>query len=175
MGFTYRRKTYWNCVNQCKNLHGNSLGEAATKKPINFKNPLAFSKTVFIKTTYFEENLVNYFFENQCEQTWQTIKHFNKVIRRTLEKFLVTTRPIISAEKFLHKIKYEDFALEFSKEKSISLCRQQVKTTGVPGVFYFEERSELKTDNLTISMEMFFSGVVDTINFELLKKRIIFY
>ena len=41
--------------------------------------------------------------------------------------------------------------------------------------FYFEERSELKTDNLTISMEMFFSGFVDTFNFELLEERIIFY
>ena len=175
MGFTYRRKTYWNCVNQCKNLHGNSLGEAATKKPINFKNSLAFSKTVFIKTTYFEDNLVNYFFENQSEQTWQTIKHFNKVIRGTLKKFLLTTRPILSAEKFLDKIKYKGFALEFSEEKSISLCRQQVETTRVPGVFYSEESSELKTDNLKISMEMFFPGVVDTFNFELLKERIIFF
>ena len=158
-----------------QNLHGNILGEAATKKPINFKNSLAFSKTVFIKTTYFEDNLVKYFFENQSEQTWQTIKHFNKVIRRTLKKFLVTTRPILSAEKILHKIKYEDFALELSEEKSISLCRQQVETTGVPGVFYSEESSKLKTDNLKISMEMFFSGVVDTFKFELLKERIIFY
>ena len=132
------------------------MGEAATEKPINFKNPLNFSKTVFIKTTYFEDNLVNYFFENQSEQTWRTIKHFNKVIRRTLKKFLVTTRPILSAEKFLDKIKYKDIALEFSEGKSISLCRQQVETNRVPGVFYSEESSELKTDNLKISMEMFF-------------------
>ena len=87
---------------------------------------------------------------------------------------MVAARPILSAENFLHKIKYEDFELEILDEESISLCGQQVKTTGVPGVSYSEESSELKTDSLKISLEMFLSGVVDTFNFELLKERKIF-
>ena len=49
-----------------------------------------------------------------------------------------------------------------------------MKTTGVPGVFYSEESSELKTGNIKITMEMFLSSVVDTLNFELLKERKIF-
>ena len=36
VGFTYRRKTYWKCGNQCKNLHPINLGEIATKNPIKF-------------------------------------------------------------------------------------------------------------------------------------------
>ena len=61
---------------------------------------LGFSKTVFIKTTHFEDYLVNFFFENHCKQTCQTIKHFNK---EDPAKFLVTTRPHLSAEKFYTK------------------------------------------------------------------------
>ena len=99
------------------------------------------------------------------------VKRSNILIGRTLLKFLVTTRPLLSAEKILHKNKYEDFALQILVEKAISLCGQQVKTTGVPGVFYSEESSELKTGNLKITMEMFLSSVVDTLNFELLKER----
>ena len=49
-----------------------------------------------------------------------------------------------------------------------------MKTTGVLGVFYLEESSELKTGNLKITMEMFLSSDVDTLNFELLKEREIF-
>ena len=70
--------------------------------------------------------------------------------------------------------KPKDFALEISEEKAISLCGQQVKTTAVPGVFYLEESSELKTGKLKITMDMFPSSVVDTLNFELLKEREIF-
>ena len=75
------------------------------------------------------------------------------------------------SEKILHKNKYEDFALEILEEKAISLCGQQVKTTGVPGVFYSEESSELKTGNLKITMEMFLSSVVNSLNIEFLKER----
>ena len=53
-------------------------GKLIQRNLLRFKDPLGFSKTVFIKTTYFEDDLVNYFFENQGEQTCQTIKHFNK-------------------------------------------------------------------------------------------------
>ena len=67
---------------------------------INFKDPPVFSKTVFIKTTYFADNLVNYYFENQDEQKCQTIKDFNK---GALREFLVTTKRPLSAEKFYTK------------------------------------------------------------------------
>ena len=133
---------------------------------LSFKDPLGFSKTVFIKTTYFEDSLVNYFFENEGEQTCQTIKHFKKDDPVKIFGNNKTT--------FIRN-KYEDFALEILEEKAISLCGQQVKTTGGPGVFYSEESSELKTGNLKITMEMFHSSVVDTLKFELLKEREFFY
>ena len=60
------------------------------------------------------------------------------------------------------------------EEKAISLCGQRVKPTGVPGVFYYEESSKLNTCKLKVTMEMFLSSVVDTLNFELLKEREIF-
>ena len=42
---------------------------------IKFKgSPRFLENCFFIRTTYFEEHLVNYFFENQGEQTCQTIK-----------------------------------------------------------------------------------------------------
>ena len=89
-------------------------------------------------------------------------------------KIFGNNKTIFISGKILHKNKYEDFALEILEEEAISLCGQQVKTTGVPGVFYSEESSELKTGNLKITMEMFLSSVVDTLNFELLKEREIF-
>ena len=78
-------------------------------------------------------------------------------------------------ETVLHKNKYEDFALEILEEKGTSLCGQQVKTIGVPGVLYSEESSELKTGNLKITIEMFLSSVFDTFNFKFLKEREFFY
>ena len=147
-------------------------GKMIQRNLLSFKDPLGFSKTVFIKTTCFEDDLVNYFFvENQGEQTCQTIIHFNK--EDTVTIFGNNKTTFISG-KILHKNKYEDFALEILEEKAISLCGQQVKTTGVPGVFDSEESSELKTGNLKITMELFLSSVVDTLNFELLKERGIF-
>ena len=47
------------------------------------------------------------------------------------------------------------------------MCGQQVKATGVPGIFYSEESSKLKTGNLKITMAMFLSSVIDTFIFEL--------
>ena len=99
----------------------------------------------------------NNFFENQGEQTCQKIRHIN---REDPAKNFNNNKTTFISENILLKNHYEDFALE-----------RQVKTTGVPGVFYSEESSELKTGNLKISMEMFLSSVVDTFNFELLKKR----
>ena len=46
-----------------------------------------------------------------------------------------------------------------------------MKPTGVQGVFYSEDSSDLKTVKFKITMEMFLSSVVDTLNFELPKER----
>ena len=78
-----------------------------------------------------------------------------------MQKFLVTTRPHLSAETFYTKNKYEDFALETLEEKAI-LCGQQLKVTRVPGVFYSEKNSELTTVNLKITLEMFLSSIIDS-------------
>ena len=164
-------KLIGNVMINAKLYIGTIWGKLIQRNLLSFKDPLGFSKTVFIKTTYFEDDLVNYFFENRGEQTCQTIKHFNK---EDPVKIFGNNKTTFISGKILHKNKYEDFALEILEEKAISLCGQQVKTTGVPGVFYSEESSELKTGNLKITMEMFLSSVVDTLNFELLKEREIF-
>ena len=101
------------------------------------------------------------------------VKRSNTLIGRTLQKFLVTTSILLSAKKVYKKNKYEDFALEILEEKVISLRGQQVKPIGVPGVFYSEESSELKTGKLKATMEMFLSSVVDTLNFEFLREKIV--
>ena len=88
---------------------------------LSFKDPLGFSKTIFIKTTYFEDDLVNFFFENEGEQTCQTIKHFNK---EDQVKILGNNKTTFISGKILHTNKYEDFALEILEEKAISLCGQ---------------------------------------------------
>ena len=164
-------KIIGNVMTNAKLYIGTIWGKLIQRNLLSFKDPLGFSKTVFIKTAYFEDDLVNYFFENQGEQTCQTIKHFNK---EDPVKIFGNNKTNFISGKILHKNKYEDFALEILEEKAISLCGQQVKTTGVPGVFYSEEKSELKTGNLKITMEMFLSSVVDTLNFEILKEREIF-
>ena len=108
------------------------------------------------------------FFENQGEQTCQTINHLNK---EDPVKIFDNNKTTFISGKILQKNKYEDFALGILEEKAIRVCGQQVKTTGVLGAFYSEESSELKTGNLKINMEMFLSSVVDTLKFELLKER----
>ena len=67
-------------INEKLNI-GTILGKLIQRNILSFQDPLDFSKTVFIKTTYFEDDLVNYFFENQGEQT---VKRSNTLIRRTL-------------------------------------------------------------------------------------------
>ena len=57
---------------------GTIWGKLIQRNLLSFKDRLGFPKSVFIKTTHFEDDLVNYFFENQDNQTCQTIKHFNK-------------------------------------------------------------------------------------------------
>ena len=112
---------------------GTIWGKLIQRSLLSFKDLLGFSKTVFIKITYFEDDLVNYFFfENQGEQTCQTIKHLKK---EDPVKFFGNNKTTFIRGKMLHKNRYEDFALEILEEKAISLCGQQVKTTGVTGVF----------------------------------------
>ena len=125
-------KLIGNVIINAKLYIGTIWGKLLQRNLLSFKDPLGFSKTVSIKTTHFEDDLVSYFFEIQGKQTCQTIKHFNM---EDPAKILVTTRRHLSAEKCLHKNKYEDFALEILEEKAI-LCGQQEKVTGVPGVFY---------------------------------------
>ena len=73
------------------------------------------------------------------------IKHINK--EHSAKNFGNNKITFISG-KMLYKNKYEDFALKILEEKAISLCGKQVKTIGIPDVFYSEESSELKTGNL---------------------------
>ena len=46
------------------------------------------------------------------------------------------------------------------KEDEIILCGHQVKITRVPDVFYSQKRSELRTGNFKITMEMFFQALL---------------
>ena len=73
-------KLIGNAMINAKLYIGTIWGKLIQRNLLSFKDPLGFSKTVFIKTTYFEDDFVNYFFENQGEQTCQMIKH----LRRTL-------------------------------------------------------------------------------------------
>ena len=102
-----------------KLLIGTIWGKLIQRNLLSFKDPLGFSKTVFIRITYFEYDLVNYFFENKGEQACQTIKHFNK--EDPLKIFGNNKTTFISG-KILYKNKYEDFALEILEEKAICLC-----------------------------------------------------
>ena len=106
--------------------------------------------------------------EKQGGQTCRTIKHF---IKEDLAKNFGNSKTTFINGKKYTKTKDKDFALEILEKRSISLCGQQVKTTGVPAVFYAEESSKLKTGNLKINMEMLLSSINDTFNFELFKKR----
>ena len=146
---------------------GTVWGRLLQKKLLSFRDPLGFPKTVFIKTTHFEDDLVNYLFENQGKQTYQTIKHFNK--EDPAKVFGVNKTTFISG-KILHKNKYEDFALEILEEKAI-LFGQHVKVTGVPGIFYSKKFSELTTVNLKINIETFLSSIIDSFNFEIFEER----
>ena len=49
------------------------MGKATAKR-----HPLGFSKTLFIKTTIFEDSIVKYFSENQGTLNCQTFKHLDK-------------------------------------------------------------------------------------------------
>ena len=79
---------------------GTIWGKLLQKNLLNFKGCLGCSKTVFIKTTYFEDDLVNYFLKIKVSKH---VKRSNTLIKRTLQNFLVTTRPLLSAEKFYTK------------------------------------------------------------------------
>ena len=68
-------KLIGNVMINAKLYIGTIWGKLLQRSLLNFKDPLGFPKTVFIRTTHFEDDLVNYFFENQGKQN---IKHFNK-------------------------------------------------------------------------------------------------
>ena len=146
---------------------GTIWGKLIQRNLLSFKDPLGFPKTVLIKTTHFEDDIINYFFENQDKQTVQTIKHFNKEDPAKIFGINLTT--FISG-KILHKNKYKDFALKILEEKVI-LRGQQVKVTGVPGVFSSKKSSELTTVNLKITIEMFLSSIIHSFNFEIFEER----
>ena len=136
-------------------------GKPLQRKLLSFKDPLGFPKTVFIKTTQFEDDLVIYVFENQGKQTCQNIK---LITNEDPAKIFGNNKTTFISGKILHKNKYEDFAMEILEEKAI-LGGQQVKVTGVPGVFYSEKSSELRT------MEMFPSSIIDSFNFKIFEER----
>ena len=89
-------------------------GQLLQRNLLNFKDPPVLLKTVFIKTTYFEYVLVNYFFENQGEQTCQTIKHFKK---EYLAKIFGNNKTTFIIGKFLQKQIWK-FCIKNVREKS---------------------------------------------------------
>ena len=94
------------------------MGKALHRNQLNIKDPLGFSsKTFLIQTTYFEDELLNYVFENQGEQTYQMINFFNW---EDPAKIFASNKTTFISEKILHKIKYKDFALEFLEEKQLN-------------------------------------------------------
>ena len=122
----------------------------------------------FSQNHTFWRRLSELFFENQGEQTCQTIKHFHN---EDPEKIVGNNKTTFVRQKILHKSKYEEIASENLEKKAISLLGQQVKINGIPDVFYPEENSELKTSNLKVTKELFLSSVIDTFEFKLLKER----
>ena len=59
VGFTSSRKLIGNVVIIAKIFTRTIWGKLLQRNLINFNDPLGFSKTVFIKTTYFEDDLAN--------------------------------------------------------------------------------------------------------------------
>ena len=54
MGFTYRRKLIENVEINSKSYIKTNWVKLLQRKLLNFKDPIGFSKTLFIKTTYFD-------------------------------------------------------------------------------------------------------------------------
>ena len=105
-----------NVIINAKLYIGTIWGKLIQRNLLSFKDPLGSPKTVFIKTTYFEDNLINYFFGNQGEQTCQTIIIFNK---EDPVKIFGNNKTTFISGKILHQNNYEDFALEISEEKQL--------------------------------------------------------
>ena len=114
---TYSRKLIGNVVINAKFFIGTIWGKLLQRNLVSFKDPLCFSKTVFIKTAYLVNDLVNYFFKNKGEQICQTTEHFNK---EDPAKIFGNNRTAFTCEKVLHKNNNEDFALEILEKKAIS-------------------------------------------------------
>ena len=62
------QKLIRNVVINAKIYIGTIWGKLHQRNLLNFKDPLGFLKTVFIKAKYFEDDLENYFFENQMSK-----------------------------------------------------------------------------------------------------------
>ena len=116
-GLTYSRKFIGNVVINAKFFIGTNWGKLLQRNLVKFKDPLRFSTTVFIKTAYLVNDLVNYFFKNKGEQICQTTKHFNK---EDPAKSFDNNRTTFICKKVLHKNNYEDLALEILEKKAIS-------------------------------------------------------
>ena len=63
MGSTYRRTLFGGVVINAESYTGTFWGNLLKRNLINFRDPQGFSKTNLIKTTYFEDDLVVYFFK----------------------------------------------------------------------------------------------------------------
>ena len=75
-------KLIGNLVTNAKSYIGTIWGKLLQRNLLNFKEPLGISKTVFIKTKHFEDDLV-IFFKNMVS------KHVKRVIifiKRTMQK-----------------------------------------------------------------------------------------
>ena len=97
-------KLIGNVMINAKLYIGTVWGKLIQRNLLSFKDPLGFSKTVSYQNhIFFQDDLVNYFFENQGEQTCQTIKHFNK--EDPVKTFADNKTTFISG-KILHKNKY---------------------------------------------------------------------
>ena len=90
---TTGQKFIGNVVINAKIYIGTIWGKLVQRSLLNFKDYLGFSKTVFYQ---------NHIFWRRLKKLCQTIKHFN---RGALQKFLVTTGPLLSAEKIYTKTK----------------------------------------------------------------------
>ena len=121
-----------NVVINAKIFIGTIWGKLLKRNLLNFKDHLVFSITVFINTKSFEDDLVNFFLKIKASKQ---VKRSNTLSRRTLQKFLVTTKYFCQRKKFYTTTYMKIFAVEILDEKTVSLCRQQVKAAGVPVVF----------------------------------------
>ena len=86
-----------NVVINAKVFIGTIWGKLLQRNLLNFKDHLVFSITVFIKTKYFEDDLVNFFLKIKASKQ---VKRSNTLSRRTLQKLLVTAKYFCQRKNF---------------------------------------------------------------------------